>query len=74
MRKSEYNKIIGSRLTAIKKEKILFELFMFLQDARNILFKKGEWNPLKWHSVGRWVKLARLAYRLIKMVLAVMKG
>jgi len=74
MRRAEYTEILSRRMTSIKKEKILFELFMFLNDAKDILFKDGKWNPLKWHSVGRWVKLARLAYRLIKMVLAVMKG
>jgi len=74
MKSKEYNEILGGRITAMKKERIITQVFMMMHDSHDILFKNGKWHPLKWHSVKRWIKLARIAYRLVKMVLAIMKG
>lgn len=74
MQRSEYLGAIskGQLLRKSQEQGIILASLELLSEAEPIFFKDGKWNPLKWNSVGRWVKLAKLAYKFIKLIIQIL--
>ena len=71
-RKDYQNALIkGNLLSKSQQQNILLSVFELIARAEPIFFKDGKWQPLKWRSFGRWVKLANLAYDFIKLVVSI---
>lgn len=74
IRRDYLNAISKGQLMSKRQEAaIIMSVFELLADAEPIFFKDGKWNPLKWNSVARWIKLAKLAYKFIKLVIQILK-
>lgn len=70
---AKYNMVKGG-LTEQKMSSVLVDIVWFLDETASILFKKtGEYNKLKWHSIGRWIRLGRLAIKLFQSITKIFK-